>query len=188
MFENETTVTSSNYECMYVKLGSTDHSIYTDENFESETHLLEHKNNVFEVLYEYDNSQKVAIKHQKHVYFTYKNDVIPMLFSEYDLHANHIELIFYDNGWFSYEVGSDSEESIDITNEWQLIANHFKILNVLQMEKYAISIKKLLDDNIHARESLSQLSKEKEKILKRYLNLRKSKLGQIQVKLWEFRS
>ncbi|REI00388.1 hypothetical protein DOS78_07625 [Staphylococcus felis] len=176
------------YECMYVKVYSDTGNLYIDKNMQKKYILDDHHEGIFEVIYEFDYKEKLAIKNQNQILYANKHEVIPMLFSDYDIRTNKWTLFFYHKQWIKYNNEENKYCEVNISNLWELLAKHLKILNELQNQKYVLSMKKLLGDNIKKREDIIKLSNGKDSILKRYLKLRQSKLGRIQVKLWESRS
>lgn len=179
---------TTNFECMFVTFERDKLALYEDKEL-TVTHILrKNEHLIFEVQFEYDEGEKLALSYADQMVYTDKQSVIPMLFSEYDL-KKQVNSLYYciDGQWFKFDGRLNVSTETHVNNPFELLANHLKILNELQRDKHFLSMKKLIGDNINQRKKLEQVIQEKEKILTRYLKLRQSKLGKIQVKLWESR-
>ncbi|MCG3413387.1 hypothetical protein K0018_10060 [Staphylococcus massiliensis] len=68
---------------------------------------------------------------------------------------------------------------------WKDIANHLSILLAKKENVAQVAFKKLTSELSYNAEVINELKKESDRIHERYKKLRNSKLGKIQVKIWE---
>ncbi|WP_244625433.1 hypothetical protein [Macrococcoides canis] len=94
-------------------------------------------------------------------------------------------------GWVSTEVLEDiniSHENQNSLDEHYIIQQHNEYKYINEKEKIKIIISKLLNENISLEKKLKKQRDVSKRILKRYANLRNSKLGKLQLLIWNKRS
>ncbi|WP_252455986.1 hypothetical protein [Macrococcoides canis] len=94
-------------------------------------------------------------------------------------------------GWVSTEVLEDinlSHENQNSLDEHYIIQQHNEYKYINEKEKIKMIISKLLNENISLEKKLKKQRDLSKRILKRYANLRNSKLGKLQLLIWNKRS
>ncbi|WP_233438137.1 hypothetical protein [Macrococcoides canis] len=94
-------------------------------------------------------------------------------------------------GWVSTEVLEDinlSHENQNSLDEHYIIQQHNEYKYINEKEKIKMIISKLLNENISLEKKLKKQRDVSKRILKRYANLRNSKLGKLQLLIWNKRS
>lgn len=89
-------------------------------------------------------------------------------------------------GWVSGEAISYKADVPIITDEI-IIADHLNYCYIHEMELTSSVVKRLLNENISLRNQLIKTSEKRDRVETLYKNLKNSKLGSIQVKIWERR-
>lgn len=97
----------------------------------------------------------------------------------YSLNSNYLTHILNENGVLSIL------NEVDDQNIEEVLMRHFYELNIVRNEVYKESLHKLLGRSIDTLDQYITLTNHYEKLLKSYQNLRSSKLGSMQIKVWE---
>lgn len=183
--EIKTFLESLSYTHCYVHINTPVLNGYRDEALEDEIRLHQHPTYA-QVLYEHDDTLALHIQEQR--IFVPKSAVSLMLFEDYDFKLNQFTIIQFEKPTVRFDSKTKATTPIHIDCHWKYIAKHIYITQQLHNQHQQLAVKKLLGDNIKKRGQIAQLIEMKETILNRYLKLRESRLGRIQIKLWERRS
>ncbi|WP_281190977.1 hypothetical protein [Staphylococcus schleiferi] len=179
-------ISETSYEGAYVRLKSGKVPIYQDEAMTIPFELNDPTSKLYQVLYEYEQSTKLALKQSELELYVNKNDVQLMLFLHVDSQLNEIHLAYFDQKWKQvYLENQDEPFDYQVNDVGNLIANHLNILMAIQRKQQLNVVKKLLGDTIEKRQSIAQLMEQNNTLKDRYLKLRNSKLGKLQIKWWE---
>ncbi|QCT74490.1 hypothetical protein [Macrococcoides canis] len=89
-------------------------------------------------------------------------------------------------GWISNSAASYSVQ-IDEKSDETIYSEHMNYCYIHETELTQSVVKRLLNENISLRNKLIKASEQRDRIETLYQNLKKSKLGSIQVKIWERR-
>lgn len=174
------------YTHCYVRLNEGVLRVYEDETMQNVKQYHQHPDYA-KVLYEYEHDKLALLLNEKRV-FVKRDGVSLMLFRHFNFETNHYQIINMSEPTFMYDSETKKTSTIEVENAWQAIASHLYIHQLLQNQQQQLAVKKLLGDNLKQRTQIEQLIEIKDTLLKRYLKLRESKLGRIQIKLWERRS
>ncbi len=135
------------------------------------------------------------------IYATSKLD--ELIAEQFDLSQEvHVQAVFPNlkraqirqnemTGWVSTEVLEDinlSPERRHITDEHFIIQQHNEYKYIDEQAKVKMILSKLLNENINLEKKLKKQRDISRRILNRYANLRNSKLGKMQLFIWNKRS
>ncbi|WP_274311856.1 hypothetical protein [Staphylococcus hyicus] len=174
------------YAHCYVHINTSVLTGYKDEALTKEIRLHQHESYA-QVLYEHD-ANTLALRIQEQRIFVPKSAVSLMLYDVYDFKLNQYTIIKHEKPSLRYDSKDKATVPIHIECYWKQIAKHLYITQQLHNHNHQLAVKKLLGDNIKKRNHVKQLIEMKDTLLNRYLKLRESRLGRIQIKLWERRS
>lgn len=174
------------YTYCYVHLEQGPLNVYVDEEMQNEKCFQNHSEYAC-VLYEIDHTYlAVLIDNQK--VFISKERASLMLYTLYDFETQHYQITDSHSLFNVYDSQTKRVSPLNNENTWNLIAKHLYIYQKLQAQNQQLAVKKLLGDNMKNRRQIEQLIEMKDTLLERYLKLRASRLGRIQIKIWERRS
>lgn len=174
------------YTYCYVRLEQGPFSAYVDEKMRNKKYFQKHPD-YGRVVYEHDDSYLVILMDNQTI-FVPKERVSLMLYTAYNHETQQYQITDSHSPTFAYDSQTMSTLPLNNENIWELIAKHLYIYQQLQAQNQQLAIKKLLGDDMKKRHQIEQLIEMKETLLKRYLKLRASRLGRIQIKIWERRS
>ncbi|WP_019165621.1 hypothetical protein [Staphylococcus delphini] len=176
----------TSYTGAYVQVLKTTR-VYEDETCEISIQLDTSHHQICEVKYELSQGDRLAIQINDKLYFVYKKEVLLLLFVQFIEESNLIELAYFDSKWNIVNLSDGNQRESPCQKDWALIAQHLKVLDSRHQRAHRLILQKVLGDTIEKRHIIARLVEQRDTLKTRYLKLRQSKLGKIQIKLWERR-
>ncbi|ARJ51491.1 hypothetical protein [Staphylococcus lutrae] len=180
---------NTSYTGAYVAVFADQSALYSDEACTQKVVINDVASTICLVRYEFEKGQKLAIQDKTETYFVHKQQVELLLYVDWQSSQNQIQLAHFDKEWKTFQLDTPMHEKVcPHQNSWLHIAQHLNVLQAVQERQHRFIVQKVLGDAIEKRHFVAQLIEQRETLKTRYLKLRHSKLGKIQIKLWERRS